>query len=247
LLRGFVILINMDIGYNVDVDYQTAVDLAKVKINQLKMIFDQGYKLSDKEEGYLGVRPTDFADTYLPFCEQHNISYRQALNASNRKINGDGSIYIGYLSVKKRKNAITGKREISIAKIREFYKDLSRYKTRRGIIISNVPIGRHGLELIATKTGYDVQTFLVSELMYNVTEHVFVPRHTVLNEEESRLFIENNKDKIADIELLPKILTSDPVAKYYNMKPGQIVRIERKQLYPSLIEKTEAYRLVIFG
>lgn len=70
------------------------------------------------------------------------------------------------------------------------------------------------------------QTFSVKELMFNVTRHALVPEHRVLRdpeELESLLRTYNVKSRAQ----LPCIHKDDPVAKYYNMQPGEVVLISR--------------------
>lgn len=69
-----------------------------------------------------------------------------------------------------------------------------------------------------------VQCFSRQELAFNVTKHVLVPKHEILNTEEKKNVLANYKTPLKNF---PYILESDPVAKYYNMKHGQLVKITR--------------------
>ena len=63
--------------------------------------------------------------------------------------------------------------------------------------------------------------------------------HEVLTKEEGENVLESYRAKKGD---MPLIRTNEAVAKYYNMKPGEIVRIYR----PSPITcESIAYKLVI--
>ena len=62
-------------------------------------------------------------------------------------------------------------------------------------------------------------------LIFNITHHEYVPKHTILSkEEEDEVLQKYNLTK----NKLPKILKSDPVARYYGMKNDQICKILRK-------------------
>lgn len=89
---------------------------------------------------------------------------------------------------------------------------------------------------------YDnVEIFKKDELMINIIDHIYVPKHILLNTEEKKQFFE---EYIANKTELPKIYISDPVAKYYNAKVGDIFRIIR----PSEVTgECVYYRLVISG
>ncbi len=88
---------------------------------------------------------------------------------------------------------------------------------------------------------YETQSevFRINELMLNIVDHVLVPKHIVLTKEQTDLVLEAYRAKKRDMML---IRTTDPVARYYNMKPGEIVKIIR----PSIMTcEAPAYRLVI--
>lgn len=83
------------------------------------------------------------------------------------------------------------------------------------------------------------EVFKISQLMINIVDHVLVPKHIVLSKEETDKVLEAYRAKKRDMML---IRTTDAVAKYYNMKPGEIVKIIR----PSIMTvEAPAYRLVI--
>ena len=88
---------------------------------------------------------------------------------------------------------------------------------------------------------YDTQVeiFKFNKLQSDVTEHMLVPIHEVLTKDEGENVLESYRARKRD---MPLIRSNEDVAKYYNMKPGEIVRIYR----PSpLTCEAVAYRLVI--
>ncbi len=71
----------------------------------------------------------------------------------------------------------------------------------------------------------NVEVFLKKNMLFNITHHVLVPKHILLNKDEEKELLEKyntNKGK------LPKISKLDPIAKYYGMKSDQICKIIRK-------------------
>lgn len=69
-----------------------------------------------------------------------------------------------------------------------------------------------------------VEVFLKRELMFNLIESIYVPKHILLsNDDASRFISEYGVQK----KELPRIFISDPVARYYHAKIGQIFQIIR--------------------
>lgn len=116
---------------------------------------------------------------------------------------------------------------------------LTQFKSNPKIVIVK-DINKKALQFIYNNFPKS-EIFQESELMINLIDHVLVPKHEIVPEEEASKFLETHNAKKRNMS---RILTTDPVAKYYNMKPGQLVRIIR----PS--EKAGfgiSYRIVIKG
>jgi DNA-directed RNA polymerase subunit H (RpoH/RPB5) len=70
----------------------------------------------------------------------------------------------------------------------------------------------------------NTEIFVESFLMINIVEHIDSPKYEVLTEEEGKQVLETY---IVKKKELPKILTTDPIVTYFNLKRGQIIRIIR--------------------
>jgi len=83
-----------------------------------------------------------------------------------------------------------------------------------------------------------VEIFKFNELQSDITEHDFVPPHIVLTKEEGNNVLESYRARKRD---MPLMKSNEAVAKYYNIKSGDVVKIIR----PSQITgESIAYRLV---
>jgi DNA-directed RNA polymerase I, II, and III subunit RPABC1 len=70
----------------------------------------------------------------------------------------------------------------------------------------------------------DALQFREEELLVNITKHVLVPEHRILKLDEKRQL--QARYNVKDTQL-PRIQHSDPVARYYGMSKGEVVRIVR--------------------
>jgi DNA-directed RNA polymerase subunit H (RpoH/RPB5) len=85
------------------------------------------------------------------------------------------------------------------------------------------------------------ELFLEKELMINLVDSIIVPSHELLSKTESENVI---KEYNALKKNMPKIFSTDAVARYYNMQPGYICRILRPSETASL---GPFYRIVVRG
>lgn len=70
----------------------------------------------------------------------------------------------------------------------------------------------------------NVEHFLVDELQFNVTKHNIVPKHKLMTIDEQKDLLKKLK---CGIENLPEILTTDPVARFFGAKVGDVFEIRR--------------------
>ena len=92
------------------------------------------------------------------------------------------------------------------------------------IVISGQLTSQAKQKMIDINYELQVECFNISELMVNITEHSYVPKHILLTKEEKKMLLKRYKIKEHQ---LPKILTTDPVAKYLGLKKGDVVKIIR--------------------
>jgi DNA-directed RNA polymerase subunit H (RpoH/RPB5) len=72
--------------------------------------------------------------------------------------------------------------------------------------------------------GFTIQFFCFTELYRNVTQHMLVPRHVKLSEQEKQDVCKKNK---AELTHFPHLNRLDPVVRYYGFKKGTMVAIHR--------------------
>merc|ERR1712240_807997 len=104
--------------------------------------------------------------------------------------------------------------------------------TRACIVVQSgmTPSAKQALVDMAPK--YILEQFLESELLINITEHEMVP------EEKTGLL---TRYKLKDNQLM-RIQQGDPVARYFGLKRGQVVKIIRPSVTAG---RYISYRLVV--
>ena len=98
-------------------------------------------------------------------------------------------------------------------------------KACAGIIVVSSPLTSQAKQkIIETDTVLQLQCFNISELMVNITQHSYVPKHVLLSEIDKNTLLKRYRIKENQ---LPKILTTDPIAKYLGLRKGNVVKIIR--------------------
>lgn len=123
------------------------------------------------------------------------------------------------------------KKKIGVKPLRTFVEHMDREKIYRAIIIVSsdvTPYARQILQSLeqqeANGQRYQTELFREAELLVDITEHVLVPEHVVLTDDEKKAVL--SKYKLEEKQL-PRIQKSDPVARYFGLQRGQVVKIIR--------------------
>ena len=177
-----------------------------IRKTTLEMIQDRGFKVSDED---LMMTYQDFSNR----LEENQINIVALHQSSNLK-----GIYVHHILETKT----FSKKDLLNLKL---FMD-ENYPTKEMtviIITQDKPTPQIAKELLNDEFKlYEV--FLTKMLMFNITHHETVPKHIVLTEEEAKKVID---DFDATKSQLPKLVPTDPIAKYYGMKTGTVCKIER--------------------
>lgn len=148
-------------------------------------------------------------------------------------------IKIDYMNDKTLIVKILPQKITSVSKSSAIGDFLNEYRDFRKIVIVN-NISKKAMQYV--RNNYSkTEIFTEEEMMINLIDNVLVPKHEILPKEEALNFYEKFNCKKRN---MPKLLSGDPVARYYNMKPDDIVRIIRNS---KLTGHTVSYRLVVKG
>jgi DNA-directed RNA polymerase subunit H (RpoH/RPB5) len=203
-----------------------------------EMMIDRGYDRDLLEKNYLNVSPDEFQKLY----RKNRLTI---LTPRVKEKNEYGYVIILGNGVKLKKDVLK-KILQSIEKMREIPELLTKEsQIELTLVIDPVNtmtaiklVKNHNIEDAKT-TGVKIEVFFHNELRINITKHMDVPRHILLTKDE----IEELK-KVRDVTIsqLARIITTDPVARYYAAKKGDVFKIIRPSLSAG---QAIVYRLVV--
>ena len=109
----------------------------------------------------------------------------------------------------------------------------------RAIIVVQNDLSPFAKQAIQDSGGKTLEHFKEAELLVNITKHVLVPEHILLEPSEKKELLD--RYKLKDTQL-PRIQVHDPVARYYGLQRGEVVKIVRKS---ETAGRYVTYRLVV--
>ena len=139
--------------------------------------------------------------------------------------------------------------KIGLKEIKSLYVSMQQANAKRSILVLR-PAQRHSttnsissqavsaIDALEARK-YIIEPFKEDELLVNITHHELVPKHVPLSEEDKDRLLK--KYKLRDSQL-PRMKRSDPVARYFGMKRGQVCKIIRPS---ETAGRYVTYRLVV--
>mmetsp|Transcript_8692 Transcript_8692/g.12772 ORF Transcript_8692/g.12772 Transcript_8692/m.12772 type:complete len:226 (+) Transcript_8692:118-795(+) len=116
--------------------------------------------------------------------------------------------------------------KVGVSPIKVYADRMSEEGVANAILVLRVDISPMAKRAIDEMTNSEIRMehFKESELLVDITEHTLVPEHQVLSMNEKAELLK--RYRLKDTQL-PRIQPTDPVARYYGMKRGQVVKIIR--------------------
>ena len=185
-------------------DFQEQNRLFKVRKTSLEMVADRGITV-----------PTLFDITFEEFKAQYDAKNIDIYIHDEEK---DKKVYLHFYNETKS----FGKNELKNLMARL----LQTYEDENMIVILLLRDKENSMvtKELQKPIYANVEIFLQSRMTFNITHHILVPKHILLNtDEENEVLAKYNITK----SKLPKLLKTDPVARYYGMKTDQICKILR--------------------
>lgn len=211
--------------------------LFKVRRTVLQMLRDRGYNI---EESDLNLKREEFVQKY---CAALNKVNKEALFLeANKGPNPDKvrthfklSLYslLAMLSLVSIFELVQiyvfyPEGKVGVQVIKNLVMKMRDDKVHRGIIVVPLPITAAAKKgIVELNKVVTVEVFEEAELVTNITEHKLINKYYVLDNQAKKELLK--KYTVQDTQL-PRILVSDPVARYYGLKRGQVVKIRRSDV-----------------
>jgi DNA-directed RNA polymerase I, II, and III subunit RPABC1 len=114
---------------------------------------------------------------------------------------------------------------VGVKPVRTYIERMNENGIFRAVVVyrsSLTPSANKVMAAMAPK--YILEPFQETELMVNITEHKLVPQHILLKDADKKALLQKYRLKETQ---LPRILATDPVARYLGLRRGQVVKILR--------------------
>lgn len=215
------------------------MSLYKIKKTLSEMLIDRGYLISDEEKTILTMKEQKF-EKYVDSLYKGDIDSPWVKGLKN--FGGDPKIKFpitrrtvlgnSYVRMTNKERCLVvfidedGGKQVSIATskmiIAEMEDIANKGKTRYDelIIVTNTVLSNDSKESIKNLRYSTSWIFMDSELQFNKSRHILVPKHELLSEEEGNQYKKTYKAP-------PQILITDPIVKYYGWKIGDVIIIYR--------------------
>lgn len=110
--------------------------------------------------------------------------------------------------------------KLTVQHIRQYLGEMDLINCPHCIIIYGNSVTPAARKFAHDNDDKKVELFSESELMYNITKHNYVPKHTRLSSNEAKEF----KDRYGTG--FPCLYFTDPVARFYDFSRGDVIEIE---------------------
>lgn len=206
----------------VNVEKSSLDILNMVKTTIVKMFVNRGFIDKENENKYIKSFTSDIND---------DMEY--ILNLDNK------TNYNMTIKEKKIYIKIFDYKISSINKISPIGEFLTKFNNNYKFIVVHDISSKAEKIIKSYNTEYEV--FKIDELKINIVDHVLVPKHIVLLEEEGIKTMNEYNSKKKD---MPFLQSFDPIVRYYAMKPDNVCKIIRPSI---MTAETVFYRLVVKG
>ncbi|PFH36341.1 DNA-directed RNA polymerase II RPB5 [Besnoitia besnoiti] len=188
------------------------------------MLQDRGYIVSAQEKN-------ESWNDFLHRFQENECNRSRMLLIASHKVDPDNRVIVYFADETKK----TG-----VKPIRELTERMEERNIQRAILVTQNVLTAFARDAISEAAPrHIIENFMESELLVNITKHELVPKHVPLTNEEKQNLL--NRYRVKEIQL-PRIQSADPVARYFGLSRGQVVKIIRPS---ETAGRYVTYRLVV--
>ncbi|TPX35733.1 hypothetical protein SmJEL517_g01979 [Synchytrium microbalum] len=175
----------------------------------LEMVSDRGYQVSQAQSGQ---SLEEFKQIYCPNGKPDRPNMSFIVKYPDER--GGDELLVVFHDEKVGKEII-----------KMIFKRMEEMRYSRGILVFQKSLTSQAAQIVQEmQQTYHLELFKENELLVNITRHILVPAHEVMSDAEKKQLLQRYRLKE---QQLPRIQLGDPIAKYYGLKRGQVVRIIR--------------------
>ncbi|KAK1416872.1 hypothetical protein QVD17_25989 [Tagetes erecta] len=180
--------------------------LHRVRKTCFEMLRDRGYEVEDTE---IQMTRNEFIDKYNGTIRREDLTFLKS------KPDNTDQIYVFFPDDLK----------IGVKIIKNYVIRMENENIRRAIVVVRLGLTPSAKACQTEIAGrFHVEVFKEAELLVNIRYHDLVPEHLPLTNVEKKALLDKYTVKEAQ---LPRIQQTDPIARYYGLRRGQVVKIMR--------------------
>ncbi|KAL6178532.1 hypothetical protein ACLB2K_050050 [Fragaria x ananassa] len=181
--------------------------LYRVRRTAMQMLKDREYLVTESD---INMTKEQFRSTYGENMKREDLD----INKEKRSDSSD-QIYAFFPNEAK----------VGVNTMRDYTKRMQSQNVFRAILVSQTKLTTFATRCISEMfTRFQMEVFQEAELLVNIKEHVLVPEHQVLTNEEKKTLLQRYTVKETQ---LPRMQVIDPIVRYYGLTRGQVVKIIR--------------------
>ncbi|KAK9927898.1 hypothetical protein M0R45_025061 [Rubus argutus] len=181
--------------------------LYRIRRTVMQMLTDRDYLVTESE---INMTKEQFKSTYGENMKREDLDINK-----EKRSNSSDQIYVFFPNEAK----------VGVTTMRDYTKRMQSQNVFRAILVSQTKLTPFATRCISEMSSkFHMEVFQEAELMVNIKEHVLVPEHQVLTNEEKKTLLERYTVKETQ---LPRMQMTDPISRYYGLTRGQVVKIIR--------------------